>query len=116
MLSGNSKRVVVIKDIPSNMVEEAILILKGEPGAKPGQTTSTAAPKKDKKGNDDYLIKEAEMIINNYIRENSSGNARKKGMEAKTHIRTQKLWVNIAINSALFGSIALLIFLISRMA
>ena len=37
MVNSGVKKIVIIKDIPSNLIEEAILILKSEPGTITGE-------------------------------------------------------------------------------
>lgn len=66
------KNIVVLKDLPSNLVEEAIVILKGDKrkieclkkriksDALKKQTKNIDKPK-------DYIVKEAQMVISNYI-------------------------------------------------
>lgn len=66
------KNIVVLKNLPSNIVEEAIVILKGDKrkiecikkhiknSASKGEVKSVDKPK-------DYIVKEAEMVISNYI-------------------------------------------------
>lgn len=66
MTASDSKRMIVIKNIPSNLVEEAILILKQESSAKYAANTDA---KNDNKFRDALIIKEAEMIVNNYEKE-----------------------------------------------
>lgn len=71
-MEDNLKNIVVLKDLPSNIVEEAIIILKGDKkkieclkkqiknDAIKKQTKSIDKPK-------DYIVKEAQMVISNYI-------------------------------------------------
>lgn len=66
------KNIVVLKDLPSNIVEEAIVILKGDKrkiecikkyiknDVSKNQTKNIEKPK-------DYIVKEAQMVISNYI-------------------------------------------------
>lgn len=66
------KNIVVLKDLPSNIVEEAIVILKGDKKKIEclkkqiksdnikNQTKNIDKPK-------DYIVKEAQMVISNYI-------------------------------------------------
>lgn len=110
METGRTKRIVVIRDIPSNMIEEAILILKAEPEAgqdKGAKGNNTHAKKKD----NDFLLKEAESIINNYIKECKAKGIYTNETVKKAGFPKNKLAVNIAINLALVGSIALLVLL-----
>lgn len=70
MESSKLKNIVVLKNLPSNIIDEAIIVLKGNQKvkklqkieqSKKGQGNETI--KKDK----DYILKEAEMLVNNYI-------------------------------------------------
>lgn len=70
MKESNLKNIVVLKDLPSNIVEEAFVILKSNKNAKKlekiensKKTQATEMPKKNK----DYILKEAEMILTNYL-------------------------------------------------
>ena len=68
--TSNLKNMVVLKNLPSNIVDEAIIVLKSNKKAKNLQkieknkkNSNNTSTKKDK----DYILKEAEMLINNYI-------------------------------------------------
>ena len=70
METSNLKNMVVLKNLPSNIVDEAIIVLKTNKKAKKLQkieknnkTTENEENKKDK----EYILKEAEMLVNNYI-------------------------------------------------
>ena len=112
MVSGNAKRVVVIRDIPSNIIEEAILVLKGDAGNKDIKASKDAPPRK--KGHD-FLLKEAELIINNYLQESKLTAAPSGTAGSKPSWFRNKQVMNTVINTALIGSICILIFFISRM-
>lgn len=69
---GNMKNMVILRDIPSNMVEEAIVIFKpnikieqGKKEEKKKENIKVGA--KGKEISKDYIIKEAEAIVNQYI-------------------------------------------------
>ena len=70
MSQGNLKNIVVLKNLPSNIVEEAIIVLKSNTKVK---KTEKIEKKKNKdnfetrKKEKDYIIKEAEMLVSNYI-------------------------------------------------
>lgn len=69
MKESNLKNMVVLKNLPSNIMEEAIIILKENKEVKKLEKIDKSK-KKEKVINDnqeDYILKEAEMIINNYI-------------------------------------------------
>ena len=66
---NNMKNIVVLKNLPSNIVEEEIVILKDNKEARKLEyieknTNGTKSAKKNKK---EYMVKEAESVISNYI-------------------------------------------------
>lgn len=70
MKTSDMKNIVVLKNLPSNMVEEAIIILKQsqrirqkELVDKGSKGNSTEIQPKSK----DYILKEAEMLVTDYI-------------------------------------------------
>ena len=69
METSNLKNMVVLKNLPSNIVDEAIIVLKANKKTKKLQKIENKKilenheNKKDK----EYILKEAEMIVNNYI-------------------------------------------------
>lgn len=69
MNNDNMKNIVVLKDLPSNMVEEAIVILKPniklEQEEKKKENIKVGA--KSKNTSKDYIIKEAQEVISQYI-------------------------------------------------
>ena len=70
MQTNNVKNIVVLKNLPSNIVEEAIVILKSNKYTKKFQMIEKNSNKEldDKEANGkDYIIKEAEAILSTYI-------------------------------------------------
>ena len=72
METSKMKNMVVLKNLPSNLVEEAIVILKSnkkvkklEKIEKNNKIKQEEPIKKEK----DYILKEAEMLVSNYILE-----------------------------------------------
>ena len=66
----NMKNMLVIKDLPSNIVDEAIVILKPNIKLKSLDVIDKNNKKKKKDKEEDskkYIINEAEMLISNYI-------------------------------------------------
>lgn len=113
MVAGDTKRIIVIKNISSNLIEEAILILKNEPD-------QAALSRQDKplqgKANvkNDFILKEAEGIINKYINENRLTVGKNSRYADKKRGSYFKLSVNTAINIFLIAAVAFLIFVVSR--
>ena len=63
----NLKNMVVLKNLPSNIIDEAFLILK------PNQKIEITTPKQEERANsNDYVIKEAEMVISSYLNKNDT--------------------------------------------
>ena len=102
MVAGDTKRVVVIKNISSNLVEEAILILKNEPGAGVGE-------QHDK---NDFILKEAEHIIHQYIKENGLAVKGKRRRFSRLKLFSRNISVNVLINCLLVAALAFLIFIV----
>lgn len=63
------KNMVVLKNIPSNIIEEAIVILKTNRMAKNFEYIDNNANVKNKNNgkNENYIVKEAESVISSYI-------------------------------------------------
>ena len=70
---SNMKNMIVLKNLPSNLIEEAIVVLKENKKAKKyqyvdGKNVDTMKKKSNKTvNNTEYIIKEAESVISNYI-------------------------------------------------
>lgn len=70
---SSMKNMIVLKDLPSNIVEEAIVILKTNKKIKKPELVQNKSENfknsnnKEDKGNQDYIVKEAELVISNYI-------------------------------------------------
>jgi len=95
MKESNLKNIVVLKNLPSNLVEEAFVILKSNKNAKRlekieknKKIQTTTGPRENK----DYILKEAEMIISNYLAkiENKTNNENKKSNINQKYKRLKK--------------------------
>lgn len=108
-----TRKIVVIKDIASNYIEEAIIILKNHP-----RDCSCSSGKgktiKNRKIVNDFILKEAEMVINSYIKNNKIQQANSKHTAGRIGYAKKVFRENLIINLALLSSIALLVFLITR--
>ena len=85
MNTSKMKNMVILKDLPSNIIDEAIIILKPNIKVK---NFDMAESKKSSYKNDgnkrdskDYIVNEAQMVISNYI----------SNIEAQKDIRYKKL-------------------------
>lgn len=103
----NMKNIIVLKDLPSNMVEEAIVILKPNMKLQNIKTKEKAKENikigaKGKVNPKEYILKEAESIVSQYI----SNLERPKQLE----INNKKLMIKynrIRIISILLGIIGI---------
>lgn len=70
MQVNNVKNIVVLKNLPSNVVEEAIVILKSNKYVKKFQMiekNNNKEMKQNETEGKDYIVKEAEAVISSYI-------------------------------------------------
>lgn len=103
MNTSDMKNIVVLKDLPSNIVEEAIIIIKKNVNCKDinkkKENVKVAAfGKTDSK---DYVVKEAENVVANYI----LGLEKPKQLEI-TNKKLKKKYDRIKSLTALLGIVA----------
>lgn len=107
MNQGGLKNMVVLKNLPSNIVEEAIIVLKTNKKIKQVEKIEKekmTENKDTKTREDDYILKEAEMLVNTYI---SKLEDKKKTREITNKKEKQKY--NRIKNYAYISSFAILI-------
>ena len=92
MESSDMKNMVVLKNIPSNIVEEAIIIFKETQKVKQkelidkrNKISSTEMKPKSK----DYILKEAEILVTDYI--NKVENKKKLNNNKELFVKYKKL-------------------------
>lgn len=94
METSNMKNMVVLKNLPSNLVEEAIVILKSSKKVKKLETIEKSNQpnnKSNEKKQKDYVLKEAEMLVSNYISKIENGQKQKQSITAKNSKKYRKL-------------------------
>ena len=104
MNTNNMKNMVVIKDLPSNIVEEAIIILK--PNIKLKSLDILETKKESKKVNKSkkqnqkrYIINEAQMVISDYLTKMEN----KRKNEIKINKKIEAKYKRIKIVSIFLG-------------
>lgn len=115
MDTKNMKNIVVLRDLPSNIVEEAIVILKANVDLKKHEIIDSKKENikvgaKAKNNSRDYIVKEAESVVYNYI----SSIERPKELEL-TNKKLKKQYNNLkklSIVFALVGFLGILVNLI----
>ena len=95
MKDSSLKNMVVLKNLPSNLAEEAIVILKSNKKVKKlekiengrNKEISSNKSKKDK----DYIVKEAEMLVATYISKLENEEKIKKDSNIKLNKKYERL-------------------------
>ena len=105
MSQSNLKNMVVLKNLPSNIVEEAIVILKTNKRVKKLEKINKRKEEmSSKKNENDYILKEAEMLVSNYI----SGLEEKKSTKKIINQKINQKYKRIK-NYAFMASLIILI-------
>jgi len=68
------KNIIVLKNLPSNIVEEAFVVLKANKKIKLLKKSNENNIEKKQITEKEHIVKEAEMIISNYINETDKMN------------------------------------------
>lgn len=68
MNSNQMKNIIVLKNLPSNLIDEAFIILKNNKKIKSLERIENKGKGKiEKDKTEEYIVKEAEMVISNYL-------------------------------------------------
>ncbi len=67
MQEGNYKNTIVLKNVPSNIVEEAILVLKENKKVWALEKINNKVNENKDIIKKDYIVKEAEIVVTDYI-------------------------------------------------
>lgn len=95
MNASRMKNMIVLKDLPSNLVDEAIVILKKGNRLKKIENIENQNRnhfEEDNSGSYELAIKEAEFLIKDYIQKLEEPMQNKQGMR-KMHLKYKKLQV-----------------------
>ena len=102
---SNMKNMVILNNLPSNIIEEAIVILKSNKKVKDFEKIENYSKKrfdKQENNNKEYVLKEAEILVSNYISKIEDN----KKIEKKINIKKIKTW---ACFSTIIASVEFLI-------
>ena len=116
MEASNLKNMVVLKNLPSNLVEEAIVILKENKKVKKLQKIEKSKKLEGQKkfcNEKDYILKEAELVVADYIIELENKKKNKEKMNAREFKKLKKL-KTYAYFASLIIFIETLILIISK--
>lgn len=115
METSNMKNMVVLKNLPSNLVEEAIVILKSSKKVKKLQKIEKKrkVPNKEErqKREKDYILKEAEMLVSSYISklEDSHEKKQKRAIENYKNYKRLKKYAYLATSIIIIQAMLLVI-------
>lgn len=105
MEENNMKNIIVLKDLPSNLIEEAIVILKENVNIKNmnKKKENIKVTTRGKVNSKKYIIKEAESVVANYI-----ANLEKPKQMELTNNKIKKKYENLKKLTIFFAVIAVL--------
>lgn len=87
------KNIIVLKDLPSNIVDEAIVILKDKQKVKIAENNVKSHSFLDySDGNSEVVINEAETLVNDYIKRLEKQNIYKKN-QRKVDVKNKKFQI-----------------------
>lgn len=112
MSNDNLKNIVVLKNLPSNLIDEAIVILKSKKTARKLELIEKSSVSRYKRNNNskDYVVKEAENVVANYIA-NLEKNKNKKNVYNNMETKYKKIKAySIFISILLFFCMVRIIF------
>lgn len=104
MEKSQMKNIVVLKNLPSNLIEEALVIVKSNKMAKRFEyidKKENLEKKENSKGNNDYIIREAESVISSYINIIEKKESKKKDFKLIKKYKGLKIY-SACITIALF--------------
>ena len=108
MNTDNMKNMVVLKNLPSNIVDEAIVILKPNIKLKSMDITMNNNNKNKKikeEASKEYIINEAEMLISNYISKIENDKNKNIKVNKKMEDKCKRLkMVSVFLGLMLFAS------------
>lgn len=100
------KNMVVIKNLPSNLIEQAFVILKPNLKVKELNMANIEGKERSKINKEDYVVKEAELLVSEYISKIEKGeNIRKNNILERKYKKLKK----ITTGSLIFSVICLII-------
>ena len=102
MSQSGVKNMMILKNLPSNIVEEAIIILKNNNKVKQNEKIeSNKIDKESKKTENDYILKEAEMLVSNYIKRLEEKKKEKNEVQNKIKTKCKKMKKTIIVMSVI---------------
>jgi len=100
---SNLKNIIILKNLPSNLIDEAIVVLKQNVSSKTYNKVKDVQGKhEEKRKNNDYVVNEAQMHIAEYISSlNRKNNLVENKEWEKKYIKLKRITKLLAVLSAL---------------
>lgn len=86
------KNMIVLKNLPSNMIEEAIVVLKKNKKIEITKQLEKKEAVQCRINSDEYIVKEAEFVISNYISEIEKNKKAKKVKNIEQKYKKAKIF------------------------
>lgn len=105
------RNIVILKDLPSNLVEEAFVVLKNNQRIKNAQYADSKFERLSAEGDiddenyDEYIVKEAELIVSNYISKMEEQDLTGSKLE-KNLLKKYKIMKAFAIIFGIFSTVS----------
>ena len=106
---SNMKNMIILKNLPSNIVDEAFVVLKSNKKVKYFEKIENTRKINDNlecQDDNQYIVKEAEMLISDYISQIENND--KKYIKGKDGSKIYKIWAYISSTLALLEWIILI--------
>lgn len=107
MENGQMKNMVVLKNLPSNLIEEAFVIVKSKKNVKTLEYIDKKENgKKQENGKDtkDYIIREAESVLSSYIHAMEKKDKKQENTAINKKYKMLKIY-SIVVTILMVGSI-----------
>ncbi len=113
MNTNQMKNMIVLKNLPSNIVEEAIIILKNNKRIKSlDRVEKQTSNSMEKQSSGEYIVKEAEIVIGNYL----SKIEKEKQMKSYSVRQIENRYKRMKILSIVLGMIVIVNVIIDLIA
>lgn len=113
MVYDETKKIIIVKNIPSNLIEEAILVLKDKP--KKGEKNIETIYAESQYKKNQHIVKEAEEVIKNYVYGRRNLNDLAVELNLKPSFSKLRMLASAIVNIVTLGSIVLLILMVAKL-
>lgn len=106
MNQSELKNMIVLKNLPSNIIEEAIVVLKENKKIKKLEkieNNKNLDGRNIEKKQEGYILKEAEMLITNYISNIEDKRKKKNTEQKKMNLKYKRLKIYAFISSCIIA-------------